>query len=74
MRASLLATELGLTLLFVARSFTRIYQRRAVALYGIVGARAARVPGSGVIPAWVSLMVLGGWALALIAGAWMFLQ
>jgi len=73
MRASVLATELGLTLFFVARSFTRIYQRRAIALYGIVGARAARVPGSGVIPAWVSLLAVTGWSVTLAAGAWMLL-
>jgi hypothetical protein len=64
MRPSITLVETGLALVFMARSFTRIYYGRAVARLGVAGARAAAVPGSGVIPAWVSLVLLGGWAVA----------
>lgn len=70
MRPSIPATELGLALIFIARSVTRIYQRRAIALYGIAGARAAQIPGNGVIPLWVSVLAVIGWLTALSAGVW----
>ncbi len=65
MRASIAATEVGLALVLMARSFTRIYYRRAIARFGLAGARAAAVPGTGVIPVWVSLVMLNGYALAM---------
>ena len=71
MRGSITATEIGLAVIFISRSFTRIYQRRAVALYGIAGVRAAQIPGSGVIPTWVSLLAVTGWAATLLAVAWL---
>jgi hypothetical protein len=64
-------TEIGLAVIFISRSFTRIYQRRAVELYGIAGVRAAQTPGSGVIPIWVSLLAVIGWAAALLGAAWL---
>jgi hypothetical protein len=70
MRASIQATELGLALIFISRSVTRIYQRRAIALYGMAGARVAQIPGNGVIPIWVSLLAVIGWSTALVSGAW----
>jgi hypothetical protein len=70
MRQSIQATELGLALIFISRSVTRIYQRRAIALYGMAGARVAQIPGNGVIPIWVSLLAVIGWSTALVAGAW----
>ena len=70
MRPSIQATELGLALIFISRSVTRIYQRRAIALYGMAGARVAQIPGNGVIPIWVSLLAVVGWSTALVAGAW----
>lgn len=70
MRPSIQATELGLALIFISRSVTRIYQRRAIALYGMAGARVAQIPGNGVIPIWVSLLAVIGWSTALVAGAW----
>jgi hypothetical protein len=69
MRSSITATEIGLALIFMSRSFTRLYQRSAVAVHGLAGARAAETPGSGVIPAWVSLLAVTGWVTALAAGA-----
>jgi hypothetical protein len=71
MRSSISAAEIGLALIFMSRSLTRLYQRGAVAAHGIAGARAAEIPGSGVIPAWVSVLALTGWATALISGAWL---
>jgi hypothetical protein len=70
-RGPIPATEIALALIFISRSFTRIYQRRAVALYGIAGLRAAEDPGSGVVPTWVSLAAVTGWAGTLIAGIWL---
>ena len=70
MRSSIPATEIGLALIFISRSLTRIYQRRAIAHYGIVGARLGGIPGSGVIPSWVSLLAVFGWLAAVAAGAW----
>ena len=62
--------EIGLAVILMSRSFTRIYQRRAVALLGLAGVRIAEIPGSGVVPAWVSLLAVTGWAIALPAAAW----
>jgi hypothetical protein len=73
MRSSITAAEIGLALIFMSRSFTRLYQRGAVAAEGLAGARAAEIPGSGVVPAWVSMLALVGWATALAAGAWLVL-
>ena len=70
MRVSITATELGLALIFLSRSVTRVYGAAAIARHGVTGARVASTPGSGVIPLWVSLLVVVGWLLALIAGAW----
>jgi hypothetical protein len=70
MRSSITATEIGLALIFMSRIVTRVYQRGAIAVHGITGARAAEMPGSGVVPVWVSLLALTGWATALLAGAW----
>jgi hypothetical protein len=70
MRPSIPATELGLALILISRSVTRIYQRRAIELYGIAGVRAAQIPGTGVIPLWVSVMAVIGWTTALSAGIW----
>jgi hypothetical protein len=71
MRSSISAVEIGLALIFMSRSLTRLYQRGAVAMHGLAGARAAEIPGSGVVPAWVSLLALTGWSTALVAGAWL---
>jgi len=73
MRPSIPATEIGLALIFISRSLTRIYQRRAIADYGVTGARLGGIPGSGVIPPWVSLLAVLGWLSALAAGAWIVL-
>ena len=73
MRQLMSVTEIGLAFIFMSRSFTRIYQRRAVELFGAAGARAAEIPGSGVIPAWVSLVAVIGWVVALVAGAFLFI-
>jgi hypothetical protein len=62
-------SEIGLAVILMSRSFTRIYQRRAVELYGIAGVRAAQTPGSGVIPTWVSLLTVIGWGATLLAVA-----
>jgi hypothetical protein len=62
------ATELGLALVFLGRSFTRIYVRRAVAQFGADAIALARMPESDVIPRWVSVVLLAGWAIALVAG------
>jgi hypothetical protein len=62
-------SEIGLAVILMSRSFTRIYQRRAVELYGIAGVRAAQTPGSGVIPTWVSLVAVIGWGATLLAVA-----
>jgi len=62
--------EIGLALILLSRSFTRIYQRRAVALLGVAGVRIAEIAGSGVVPVWVSLLSVTGWAMALPAAAW----
>jgi len=70
-RGSIPLSEIGLAVILISRSFTRIYQRRAVALYGIAGMRAAQTPGSGAIPTWVSLVALIGWAGTLLAVAWL---
>jgi hypothetical protein len=64
-------SEIGLAVILMSRSFTRIYQRRAVELYGIAGVRAAQTPGSGVIPTWVSLVAVIGWGATLLAVAWL---
>jgi hypothetical protein len=71
MRPSITATELGLVLIFISRSVTRIYQRRAIELYGMAGAKVAQIPGNGVIPLWVSFIAVIGWSTALVAaGFW----
>jgi hypothetical protein len=70
-RGSIPLSEIGLAVILISRSFTRVYQRRAVALYGIAGMRAAQTPGSGAIPTWVSLVALIGWAATLLAVAWL---
>jgi hypothetical protein len=62
-------SEIGLAVILMSRSFTRIYQRRAVELYGIAGVRVAQTPGSGVIPTWVSLLTVIGWGATLLAVA-----
>lgn len=64
-------SEIGLAVILMSRSFTRIYQRRAVELYGIAGVLAAQTPGSGVIPTWVSLVAVIGWGATLLAVAWL---
>jgi hypothetical protein len=64
-------SEIGLAVILMSRSFTRIYQRRAVELYGIAGVRAAQTPGSGVIPTWVSLVAVISWGATLLAVAWL---
>jgi hypothetical protein len=66
---SISVSEIGLAVILISRSFTRIYQRRAVELYGIAGVRAAQTPGSGVIPTWVSLLTVVGWGATLLAVA-----
>ena len=68
---SISVSEIGLAMIFISRSFTRIYQRRAIELCGIAGARAAQTPGSGVIPTWVSLLAVIAWATTLLAVAWL---
>jgi hypothetical protein len=68
---SISVSEIGLAVIFISRSVTRIYQRRAVELYGIAGVRAAQTPGSGVIPTWVSLVAVIGWGATLLAVAWL---
>jgi hypothetical protein len=70
-RGSIPITEIGLAVIFISRSVTRIYQLRAVELYGIAGVRAAQTPGSGVIPTWVSLVAVIGWAATLLAAVWL---
>jgi hypothetical protein len=70
-RGAIPVTELGLAVILISRFFTRIYQRRAVALDGIAGVRAAQTPGSGAIPMWVSLVAVIGWAATLLAAAWL---
>jgi hypothetical protein len=70
-RGPIPATEIGLAVIFISRSLTRIYQRRAVELYGVAGMRAAQIPGSGLIPAWVSFVAMIGWTTALLAGVWL---
>lgn len=67
MRPSVSAAEIGLAFVFIGRSFTRIYLGRAVARLGVPQAYAAATAGTGVIPAWVSLAVVGGWALAVVS-------
>ena len=73
MRASIQMAEMGLALIFLSRSVTRLYQGRAIAAHGIAGARAAATPGSGVIPSWVSVLALTGWTTALVAELWIIL-
>lgn len=67
------ATEFGLALVFLGRSFTRIYVRRAVAQFGADAIAVARLPESNVIPTWVSVVLLAGWAIALVAAGWLLI-
>jgi hypothetical protein len=61
--------ELGLALIFLGRSLTRFYFGRAVAQFGPSAVALARAPEteSEVIPTWVSVVLLSGWAIAGIA-------
>jgi hypothetical protein len=69
------ATEIGLALIFLGRSLTRVYFRRAVDRFGMVDAVAlAREPGTGVVPAWVSVVLLSGWVIAAVAACWLVLS
>src|SRR5262245_65774582 len=58
------AIEVGLALIFMGRSFTRIYLRKAVARLGVDAAALAQIPASGVLPASVSFMLLSGGLVA----------
>ncbi len=61
------AVELGLALIFLGRSLTRFYFSRAVAQFGAAAVTLAHDPDSEVIPTWVSVVLLSGWAVAGIA-------
>jgi hypothetical protein len=63
-------TECGLALVFLGRSFTRIYVRRAVAQFGADAIAFARMPESDVVPAWVSFVFLSGWVITAVASVW----
>jgi len=67
------AIEVGLALIFMGRSFTRIYLRKAVARFGVDAVALAQIPESGVIPAWVSFMLLSGWLIAAAAVGWLLI-
>lgn len=60
------AVELGLALIFLGRSLTRVYFARAVAEFG-AAVTLARAPDIEVIPTWVSVVLLSGWAIAGVA-------
>lgn len=66
-------TEIGLALVFLGRSFTRIYVRRAVAQFGADAIAFVQVPESGVVPAWVSFVLLSGWGITAGALFWLLL-
>jgi hypothetical protein len=59
--------ESGLALVFLGRSLTRLYFQRALAEFGSSSAAVVRVTATEVIPAWVSFVLLSGWAIALVA-------
>ncbi len=69
MRTPIPVVEIALAVMFISRSLTRIYQQRAIERDGAAGARAAAIPGSGVIPAWVSFLAVAGWFTTLAAAA-----
>lgn len=64
----LAATEFGLALIFLGRSFTRIYVQRAVAQFGADAIAFAHMPERVVIPSWVSVLLLSGWVISVVAG------
>ena len=68
--ASVTLTEVGLTLIFVSWTLTRTFQRRALRQYGFIRAVQLAACSGGVVPVWVSLCNVLGWALALVAGTW----
>ena len=61
------ATECGLALIFLGRSFTRIYVRRAVEQFRADAIAFARMPERDVVPAWVSFVLLSGWVITAVA-------
>ena len=67
------ATEFGLALVFLGRSFTRIYVRRAVAQFGADATAFARMPKNDVVPAWVSCVFLSGWVITAFAAFWLLI-
>ena len=56
-------------MVFLGRSLTRLYFHRAVEQFGASAVVLARAPQSGVVPAWVSFVLLSGWVIALAATA-----
>jgi hypothetical protein len=54
-------------MIFLGRSLTRLYFHRAVEQFGASAVVLARAPASGLVPAWVSLVLLSGWAIAVLA-------
>ena len=69
MPASLLITEVGLTLIFVSWTLTRRSQRLTLERFG--AATAVRLASRDeIVPIWVSLCNVVGWALAVVAGTW----
>ncbi|MCA1853197.1 MAG: hypothetical protein LC647_12595 [Beggiatoa sp.] len=69
MRASVSVVEQGLSLVFIGRSLTRIYCWREVERLQAAGVRARKTPDISMIPAWVSLLVVGGWAIVTLGTA-----
>lgn len=68
------ATEVGLALIFLGRSLTRVYFRRAVERFAVHPIAAARELATGVmIPAWVSLVLVSGWMIAAVGACWLLL-
>jgi hypothetical protein len=66
---STLITEVGLTLIFASWTLTRRSQRLTLERYG--AAMAVRLAASGeIVPIWVSVCNVLGWALAIAAGTW----
>lgn len=58
------AVELGLGLILLGRSLTRLYLGIAVERFGPSAAVLARDPDSDLVPTWVSVILLSGWAIA----------
>jgi hypothetical protein len=67
--ASTLLTEVGLTLIFASWTLTRRSQRLALERYRRAVAARLAVDGE-IVPIWVSMCNVAGWALAVAAGTW----